>query len=448
MIKKYILGILVALSLPAMIAYAATPTLAVSGMGDNNNVRVTVTGGEINAPVVLHYNPSTAGTVQTTTLGTTDANGFWSGVVSTNTTGIGWNTPVYVQVGGYQSLPANWSPSGSTSGNTGMVSFSQSSPTISLGQNGAVTLSGGNGTYYVSSNSNASAVSPSITGGTLTLYGAQTGQANIVICSTGGGCGTITATVGGGTSTGTGAPILSQSVINVNQNGQGTITLSGGTGPYTVSVPSGSGVSTTLVGSTLYINGGVNTGMNTIQVCSANNAGCRPLTVNVQATGTGTVTTTTSPQVSFALPLNVGSPAQIMLSGGSGSYYLASSVSSPVLASITGNTLTLNGSAVGNGTVTVCSTAGGACLPIAVSVSQALTGTGGGWLFDTDLSVGMTSQDVMELQTRLASEGYFNATATGYFGPVTQAAVMAYQRAHGISATGYVGPITRAELNR
>lgn len=45
------------------------------------------------------------------------------------------------------------------------------------------------------------------------------------------------------------------------------------------------------------------------------------------------------------------------------------------------------------------------------------------------LSVGMSGQDVKELQTILKSKGYFNYQVTGYFGPVTKKAVMDYQRA-------------------
>jgi hypothetical protein len=439
MIKKYILGIVVALSIPALVAFAATPTLVVSGQGDNNNVTVTVTGGEPNAPVVLFSSPGGVGTVQTNTIGTTDTSGYWTGTVSSNTLGIGWNTPVYVQVGGYQSQTSSWPQSGTSTG-TGSVTFSTMSPNIGLGQN--------SGNYYISSNSNANGVAASISGNTLTLYGTTSGQANIVVCATGGGCGTITANVGGsGTSSGTGTPMLSQSFINVNQGGQGTLTLSGGATPYTISVPSGSGVSTTLIGNTLYVNG-TTAGTSVVQVCSANNGGCTPVTVNVQGTGTATTTTGTGGQLAFTLPITMGQPVQLSLTGGSGSYYLQSPMSSPALASISGNTLMLNGAMTGSGTVTVCSTGGNSCLPISFTVAPALTGTGGGYFYDTDLTVGMSGQDVMELQTRLRDEGYFTVDPTGYFGPLTRSAVMAYQSAMGIPATGYVGPLTRARLNQ
>ena len=53
----------------------------------------------------------------------------------------------------------------------------------------------------------------------------------------------------------------------------------------------------------------------------------------------------------------------------------------------------------------------------------------------------------MELQNRLISEGYLKAEATGYFGPLTFAAVKAYQTANGLPSTGFVGPLTLAKLN-
>jgi hypothetical protein len=454
MIKKYILSVLVALSIPALVAYAATPTLTVTGAGDNNNVTVRITGGEINAPITLYSTSVANGNVQGTTIGTTDASGTFVGNVSTNGFNINGGQPVYVQVDGYQSNSVTW-PYTSTGTGTGSLTFSNISPTVGTGQTGAITISGGSGSYYISSNSNPNGVTPTISGNTLSLYGAAAGPATIVVCSTGGGCGTVTTSVGTGSTVG--APILSQTSLNVGQGSQGTITLSGGTSPYTVNIPSGSGVSTTLVGNTLYVNGNT-MGSTTIQVCSANNAGCTYFPVTIGSPGstnsTNTTTTTTTNnngtgQISFVLPVMTGQPLQLSLTGGIGSYYLASPVTTPATATLTGNVLTLApGTTSGSGTVTVCQTGASSCLPISFTVTPALTGTGGGYLFDTDLYTGQSSQDVMELQSRLKDEGYFTGTATGYFGPLTQSAVKAYQSAHGISSTGYVGPLTRAELNK
>jgi len=70
--------------------------------------------------------------------------------------------------------------------------------------------------------------------------------------------------------------------------------------------------------------------------------------------------------------------------------------------------------------------------------------------FNVDLRVGSQGADVVALQERLRAEGFFiYPTSTGYFGPITLAAVKAYQTAKGIPfITGFVGPLTRAELNK
>jgi peptidoglycan hydrolase-like protein with peptidoglycan-binding domain len=63
------------------------------------------------------------------------------------------------------------------------------------------------------------------------------------------------------------------------------------------------------------------------------------------------------------------------------------------------------------------------------------------------LDLGATGSDVSALQIFLKGRGYFTAEATGYFGPITKAAVMEYQGANGIDQVGTVGPKTRTLLN-
>jgi len=63
-----------------------------------------------------------------------------------------------------------------------------------------------------------------------------------------------------------------------------------------------------------------------------------------------------------------------------------------------------------------------------------------------DLSIGCKGTDVAELQQKLKSLGYYNGTIDGDFGPVTDAAVRAYQASVGIYIDGVVGPITRGTL--
>jgi hypothetical protein len=71
--------------------------------------------------------------------------------------------------------------------------------------------------------------------------------------------------------------------------------------------------------------------------------------------------------------------------------------------------------------------------------------------FTKDLTVGSTGAEVTALQQFLVSKGFLTmpaGVAFGTFGPLTKAALAAYQTSAGISpAAGYFGPLTRAKVN-
>lgn len=71
-------------------------------------------------------------------------------------------------------------------------------------------------------------------------------------------------------------------------------------------------------------------------------------------------------------------------------------------------------------------------------------------LIGRDMSIGSTGTDVSVLQGLLSELGYLNVPAGvpfGYFGPLTQQAVVAYQRARLVSpSSGYFGPITKLAM--
>lgn len=70
-------------------------------------------------------------------------------------------------------------------------------------------------------------------------------------------------------------------------------------------------------------------------------------------------------------------------------------------------------------------------------------------VFTVDMGYGDNNNEVMLLQTKLQSLGYFNyPTSTGYFGGLTKQAVINYQRDRNIPMTGYVSTLTRAALNK
>lgn len=64
-----------------------------------------------------------------------------------------------------------------------------------------------------------------------------------------------------------------------------------------------------------------------------------------------------------------------------------------------------------------------------------------------DLYQGISGADVRSLQLFLVSQGLLSAdSATAYFGPLTEAAVKAFQGRHLVEQTGFAGPFTRAAI--
>jgi peptidoglycan hydrolase-like protein with peptidoglycan-binding domain len=69
------------------------------------------------------------------------------------------------------------------------------------------------------------------------------------------------------------------------------------------------------------------------------------------------------------------------------------------------------------------------------------------WIITQNLSVGSQNEEVSKLQEFLKNQGFFTyPQITGYFGPITKAAVIEFQKANGITPVGIVGPITRAKI--
>lgn len=112
--------------------------------------------------------------------------------------------------------------------------------------------------------------------------------------------------------------------------------------------------------------------------------------------------------------------------------------------------------ASGNSSGSSSGRGGGGGSSVAPSPSPSLTAVAvvattpavGKAVFMRGLSVGSKGDDVRNLQTRLLNEGFFKGSITGYFGPLTQVAVKAYQAKYGIDQLGIVGPATRAQLNK
>lgn len=521
MTKKYILGVLVALLMPVSFAFASTPILTVSGNGDNNNVLVSVTNADGNTGVFLYFKGIIDNTIHSQQIGTTNAFGTFTGTVSTNGLGILSSTPIYTLVNGYQSNSLNW-PYNASSVLSQLV-FSQNNINLNVGQSSTFTVTGGNNTYYIASNSNSGAVSATLYGNTVSFSGIGYGSTVIKVCS--GSDSICNSTTISTNNNATNGFSLSPSVLTLGTGQSGTTQISGGSAPYTISTLSGNGLSYSFNGNALTVSG-ANNGTRTQSVCSSNGV-CSTLTVNITSDAQNNSLTLTPSAVSLAigqsgtvqisggvtpysvytvqgnnvsssisgsiltlsgtatgvtslnicssngtcttLAITVGSTSQtasigstnplaisqvenIILSGGNGSsYYLQSGITTPISATISGNTLIVTGVTYGTAQVTVCQSGNTTCLPIAFVVNQAApvyTGTGGPHIFNTDLWSEMTSNEVRELQTYLIGENYLNSNVTGYFGPLTFDAVKRFQAAHNISTTGYVGILTRTVMNQ
>ena len=62
------------------------------------------------------------------------------------------------------------------------------------------------------------------------------------------------------------------------------------------------------------------------------------------------------------------------------------------------------------------------------------------------MKIGSEGQDVYEVQTKLKRMGYFPVQPTGYFGSISQRAVIHFQQDTGLLTDGIIGPKTRYQL--
>ncbi len=246
------------------------------------------------------------------------------------------------------------------------LSFSQTAPSLSVGQSLIISISGGNATsYYLSNNSNNTAVSTTLNGSNLTITGNSSGSATITVCSSSGSCGSITAAVGYTSLGGTFA--LSQTSLSLLVGQVLSVTISGGTSPYTLGSNSGSVFQASLNGNIVTISG-IGAGSTSINVCTAGGA-CLPLLVTVNASGSGT-------PVGFSqnnLNINVGGVSAVTLSGAGGYYVSNSSNSSVASIQINGSTAIVKGISAGSSNISVCESGGQCSLLFVTAVTGSST---------------------------------------------------------------------------
>lgn len=272
-----------------------------------------------------------------------------------------------------------------TSSGSSTITFSQTNPTLTVGQALSVNVYGGSGMYYVQSNSASGVAQATVSGGTVNLTGLIAGSTNISVCSSNGGaCNTLYVTVSGNSS-GSALSLSTNSLsLSVGQNQ--TVYIYGSGSYYISSTPNSSVATMTLSGNNLTVNA-TGPGSTSATVCQTSGQ-CGLISIYSSVSGSSGAVTFSQQNPN----LTVGQTLTLTLYGGnSGSYYLQNnSASGVVQTSVGGNTLTLTGLTNGSATLTLCLSSGG-CSPLYVTVGA--SGNNGNITFSTSnptLNVGQT----------------------------------------------------------
>ena len=349
------------------VSASVTPTLSLSATGTSDQVQISVTG-DPSSSVILYYTPSTSG-LQVAAIGNTNLSGSFSTTVSSATYGLTTGNSVYVSVGGIngpKSAAATWPTVATTA--SSLLTLSQTGLALSVGQTSVITATNNTqNSLFISNNSNSTVASAAINGNQITVLALGYGSTSITVCPVGStaNCQNINVTVQNGN---TQSLTLSPNNVSVTYGQNASVAISGGTGTYIVSNNSSSGnISTSINGNTLLIGGNsAASGTYSVTVCSSDISSCG--VVNV------TLGTTTSSTISFsqtAPSLSVGQSMTVTISGNTTGTYYISANSNPgvVQASISGNNLTLLGSASGTATINVCASSG-SCNNMTVTVNN------------------------------------------------------------------------------
>jgi len=242
------------------------------------------------------------------------------------------------------------SASAGTVTSTGLT-FSQTAPTMLIGQSLSINISGGTN-CNISSNSNSSVISASInnSNNSLSLVANSTGSSVITVCSSSGNCNSLTATVGYAS---TGGPIsLSQNNLWLQVGQSVSVTISGGNMPYSILNSSNTNFQATLNNNIVTLTG-IAAGSATTNVCSSGGA-CIALSVLVNGVST-------SNQLTFSnnnIALNLGNSTTVSLFG-SGGYYISNSNNQNVATfTINSDKVSVSGLSAGSASATVCQSSG------------------------------------------------------------------------------------------
>lgn len=363
--KKISISAILTLALAAVLfspanTLAATPTLTLASASDGDSVQLTITG-DTNSNVVFYYTKTGTG-LQMNYLGKTSSGGSFSTSLSTASYGITGNTVVYVTVNGVKSNDAAW-PSLSAAS---VLSLSQTSLVLPLGNSSTITAyNNGTNFIYLSSNSNPPVVNVTIDGNSITLKALNYGSTVVTVCAGTGtpSCASVYVTV---QNTGGTALAFSQNNPTVASGQNISITVTGGTGTYTLlNNANPSIIQASLSGNAVALSTNSSSGSSSVTVCSSDMSSCGMINAVVgNVSSTGLTFSMTNPT------MTIGQSLSITISGGAGGNYsvFSNTNTTAVSAYISNNSLVLTANSGGSATVTVCSSMGN-CAPEIVTVN-------------------------------------------------------------------------------
>jgi hypothetical protein len=481
--------VLIALVSTNLALAASVPKLTLTN--STSSVDIAVTGADHSATVTFYYpntavNNSSSVSYTSIDIGQTDSNGSFNVSVAPNSYGLNGGISVYVSVDGTESLDTTWPISANTASQSGSLSLSQQSVALVIGQSVSIYPMNTANTLSIQSNSNSSVTSAYVqsSDNSVSITGLNVGSSIVSICASTAGCGTVSVTVTAPTQ----KVSFSQSPVYViaGQPSQNLSIYGPGT-YYGLTNTNKDAVSASISGTNLVLQGLV-VGQSTISVC-ADGYLCGSLIVNSLASGSAVPAQTTilapvvsnfdqPPQLSSltissnnasglffgpnsTISINFGTNVTVTnvqvkiaglqtlaTQGSNGLYYvsykptgndtlpLQVAVSFIDLSGRTGQSYFWIGNSSANG-------------PVSVNGASSVNGTAfSRYLYSGMTAYGVSDPEVIALQQRLKTDGFFTGSATGYFGPQTKAAVEKYQKKNGLSVIGVIGPATRTLLNK
>jgi hypothetical protein len=231
-------------------------------------------------------------------------------------------------------------------------------------------------------------------------------------------------------STNGGALVLSQDVITLSVGQTSSITISGGSMPYNILSTANNIFQPTLNTNilTLY---GIGAGSGAMNVCSSYGS-CATISVTV-INGSST----------SILPAGCSSTSGYSQTTGQLCSSMPGAITPVAIPSdCTGALYSIStGQACPTSTITQAAQPAVVSTPtpkIVAAISE----------FTKSLKLGSTGTEVISLQKKLKTLGFYAGKIDGGFGSATKKAVKAFQKAHKLPQVGSVGPSTRALLNK